>query len=97
MFGMIKNLNSMTNTKGIGLGLCISNLIVKKFNGMIDFTSEINKGSNFFYTFEVNEISDDKLSKIKYNTYETEENEISFRNYNMNVDIQPSKLKAQSE
>ena len=34
---------------------------------------------------------------MEYNTDETEENEISFRNYNMNLDIQPLKLKAQSE
>ena len=51
---MIKNSNSAVNTKGIGLGLSISNLIVQKFNGAIDFSSEVGVGSNFFFTFELN-------------------------------------------
>ena len=54
MFGMVKNSNSAVNTKGIGLGLSISNLIVQKFNGAIDFSSEVGVGSNFFFTFELN-------------------------------------------
>jgi len=32
-------------------------MIVKKFNGSIDFVSEYNKGSTFFYTFELEEIN----------------------------------------
>ena len=58
---MIKNSNSAVNTKGIGLGLSISNLIVQKFNGAIDFSSEVGVGSNFFFTFELNEIIDEDL------------------------------------
>ena len=61
MFGMVKNSNSAVNTKGIGLGLSISNLIVQKFNGAIDFSSEVGVGSNFFFTFELNEIIDEDL------------------------------------
>ena len=38
---------------GIGLGLVISKMIVSKFNGFIDFISEYEKGSTFFYTFEI--------------------------------------------
>ena len=57
MFGMHDN--NQISTKGIGLGLSISNLIVKKFNGAIDFTSEVGVGSNFFFTFELNELPDD--------------------------------------
>ena len=56
MFGMLDN--NKISTKGIGLGLSISNLIVKKFNGAIDFTSEVGVGSNFFFTFELNEFPD---------------------------------------
>ena len=41
-------------TGGIGLGLNISTLIVKKFNGILDFESKVGVGSNFFFTFEVN-------------------------------------------
>ena len=57
---MLDNNKSKLNTKGIGLGLSISNLIVKKFNGIIDFTSEVGVGSNFFFTFELNDIDDEK-------------------------------------
>ena len=57
MFGMHDN--NQISTKGIGLGLSISNLIVKKFNGAIDFTSEVGVGSNFFFTFELNELHDE--------------------------------------
>ena len=60
MFGMLDNSKSSVNTKGIGLGLSISNLIVKKFNRIIDFTSEVGVGSNFFFTFELNEIIDEQ-------------------------------------
>ena len=66
MFGMIDNSKSLVNTKGIGLGLSISKQIVKKFNGVLDFTSEIGYGSNFFFTFELNEISDEKSEQINY-------------------------------
>ena len=41
------------NTKGIGLGLVISRLIVGKFGGIIDFYSKPQKGSTFFYTIKV--------------------------------------------
>ena len=57
MFGMHDN--NQISTKGIGLGLSISKLIVEKFNGAIDFTSECGIGSNFFFTFELNELPDD--------------------------------------
>ena len=53
MFGSIKDDKQKINTKGIGLGLVISKLIVKKFNGIIDFISKWEKGSTFFYTFEL--------------------------------------------
>ena len=60
MFGMLHNSSTVLNTKGIGLGLSISNLIVKKFNGTIDFTSKIGVGTNFFFTFELGQIFDEK-------------------------------------
>ena len=41
------------NTNGIGLGLVISQLIVNKFNGKIDFDSKFGEGSSFYFTFEV--------------------------------------------
>lgn len=53
LFGSIKDEKKNVNTKGIGLGLVISKMIVLKFNGTIDFISNWKKGSNFFYTFEM--------------------------------------------
>lgn len=51
MFGALKNEEKNINTKGIGLGLVISKLIVGKFNGYIDFISKDKCGSTFFYMF----------------------------------------------
>lgn len=53
LFGSIKNEQKKINVKGIGLGLAISKLIVGKFNGFIDFVSEHEQGSTFFYTFQL--------------------------------------------
>lgn len=39
------------NTKGIGLGLVISEQIVKQFNGEMGFESEQNVGSTFRFSF----------------------------------------------
>ena len=52
LFSSIKDQKRKVNLKGIGLGLVISKMIVKKFNGMIDFISEYEKGTTFYYTFE---------------------------------------------
>ena len=45
--------NQKVNTNGIGLGLVISQLIIEKFNGKIDFESTFGQGSCFYFTFEV--------------------------------------------
>ena len=51
MFGTIKHQKKGINTKGIGLGLHISKLIVEKFKGKINFFSKFRHGTTFFYTF----------------------------------------------
>jgi hypothetical protein len=43
--------------EGIGLGLVICKMIVKKFNGKINFVSKYKEGSTFFYSFELEEIN----------------------------------------
>jgi len=61
LFGSIKDEKRKVNMQGIGLGLVISRLIVNKFNGVIDFLSKYNKGSTFFFTFQ--------LDNFDYNSY----------------------------
>ena len=46
------------NTKGIGLGLVISEHIVKMFHGTIDFQSVPEQGSTFRFTFKLNDERD---------------------------------------
>ena len=58
MFGCIKDEAKKINTKGIGLGLVISQMITAKFAGAIEFTSEFGKGSNFNFRFEVEPVAD---------------------------------------
>ena len=56
----MKDEKKKINTSGIGLGLVISKLIVHKFDGQIDFTSVFGKGSNFNFTFEVEDFDVDE-------------------------------------
>lgn len=55
---------------GTGLGLIISNNLIKMMGGEIKFTSQINKGSKFFFSFKVdyengNKFSMESISDIK--------------------------------
>ena len=51
MFGSIKDEKRNINPNGIGLGLIICSMIVKKFDGEIGFESVYKKGSTFYFTF----------------------------------------------
>ena len=57
LFGSIKDQKRQINTKGVGLGLVICQMIVKKFNGEIDFVSKYNEGSTFYYSFELEKMN----------------------------------------
>ena len=52
LFGFLKDQQRM-NTKGIGLGLVISDQIVSQFDGKITIYSEPNVGSKFTFTFKL--------------------------------------------
>ena len=55
LFGCIKDEKNQVNTKGIGLGLVISQLIVTNFNGTISFISVVNEGTEFTFTFQLDQ------------------------------------------
>jgi CheY-like chemotaxis protein/anti-sigma regulatory factor (Ser/Thr protein kinase) len=57
MFGTIKDTKRGLNTNGIGLGLVISKQIVERFNGIINYYSKYKRGTTFFYTFEINKVT----------------------------------------
>lgn len=56
MFGSIKDSKSKFNTKGIGLGLVISKMIVEKFGGCIGFKSKYLCGTEFRFSFQIDNI-----------------------------------------
>ena len=42
-----------SSTEGIGFGLVISKMIVKKFDGEINFKSKPKEGSEFVFSFAI--------------------------------------------
>lgn len=51
--GFRKELDQQNNTRGFGLGLTISQLIVNQFNGKITFKSKVGEGSTFTFSFKL--------------------------------------------
>ena len=54
LFGFVQDSKQM-NTKGIGLGLVISEQIVTQFSGSMSFESELDVGSTFTYRFKLDD------------------------------------------
>ena len=50
------------NKNGIGLGLVIAKQIIEQFNGEINVSSTIGKGTTFTFTFQIleNEVENDE-------------------------------------
>ena len=63
LFATMKNTRE-SNTQGVGLGLCISKMIVETFGGEISVESQPNQGATFTFTFEVT-LVDKKLNKTR--------------------------------
>lgn len=71
LFNTMKN-DKYSETNGIGLGLCISRMIVESFGGKIDVESEPEIGSSFTYYFNIemdhlidsSEDSDEREDKV---------------------------------
>lgn len=52
----------LKNKNSIQQGLEISKLIVQQFNGSIQFEYELDKGSNFYLTFETSDMNEQQKS-----------------------------------
>jgi signal transduction histidine kinase len=52
LFGFLRE-TSDKNTKGIGLGLMISKLLASQYDGMIEFESEPDEGSEFIFKLKL--------------------------------------------
>jgi signal transduction histidine kinase/CheY-like chemotaxis protein len=63
-FSRIKNNKSIAAGEG-GLGLQISQKIVRKMGGLIEFVSEVNEGSTFFFNCTFNIKNTDELTPIR--------------------------------
>lgn len=53
LFGNVENCRNDLNSKGVGLGLYISKMIVQQFNGQVDVQSQPSAGSNFTFSFKL--------------------------------------------
>lgn len=60
IFDRFVKLNSFA--QGTGLGLAICRMIIEKIGGEIGATSEVGKGSTFFFTIPYKEHSDDRIA-----------------------------------
>lgn len=63
LFGSVRDGN---NVKGIGLGLVISRMIVKKFQGDIKFNSKEKKGTVFCFKFLLEKMQDDHVESATF-------------------------------
>ena len=79
LFSSIRDKKRKVNLKGIGLGLVISKMIVQKFKGAIDFISEYEKGSTFFFTFQIEDFDQEEF---KSNDIEEKASSKSMRIFN---------------
>jgi len=62
LFGFLQDSKEL-NTKGIGLGLVISDQIVTEFGGKVTFVSEPDVGSTFKFTFRLSDSEEEEESK----------------------------------
>ena len=81
MFGRIEQAHAKINTQGVGLGLTISNSLVKLLNGgnndaHIEFASEYGKGSAFFFTVSTRLAEDLSISIFSDHNEEKRQGEI---------------------
>lgn len=66
LFGFLSTTQHI-NTKGIGLGLYISKMIVEKFGGNIGLKSEVKVGSQFTFVIALEKLTntENKINRIR--------------------------------
>jgi signal transduction histidine kinase len=65
LFGFLDNTKEL-NSKGVGLGLHISQKITMEFGGKIIVKSKKGQGANFVYLFDLCEKKSEKLELIRH-------------------------------
>jgi signal transduction histidine kinase len=79
LFGFVQDSKQM-NTKGIGLGLVISEQIVTQFNGDITFESEKDVGSTFTFKFMLEaELENQNLEEKLEDKFNINSNDLQFK------------------
>lgn len=67
------------NTHGIGLGLVISQNIVSQFEGKITVTSEVGLGSNFTFSFKLDDDEMQRSIDEQYQEYKLNSHDFVFK------------------
>lgn len=63
LFGIVNRDHAKNNTNGIGLGLFISKQIINQFTGVIDVISEIDQGSDFYFSLPLEDIDTEQIQQ----------------------------------
>eukprot|EP00356_Strombidium_inclinatum_P001294 CAMPEP_0170510702 /NCGR_PEP_ID=MMETSP0208-20121228/65908_1 /TAXON_ID=197538 /ORGANISM="Strombidium inclinatum, Strain S3" /LENGTH=88 /DNA_ID=CAMNT_0010794187 /DNA_START=1896 /DNA_END=2162 /DNA_ORIENTATION=+ len=63
LFKLFGDVDSSSNTHGIGLGLYMAKILVAQFGGEIDVTSNVNEGADFYYTISLEEENPKEMQK----------------------------------
>ncbi|MDP4266465.1 MAG: PAS domain S-box protein [Bacteroidota bacterium] len=81
LFNLFTQLESsyVNHTEGTGLGLVISKKLTEMMNGEIGLISNLNAGSNFWFTFAA--------KKVKYDTLKLNNDIIDYDNINFNLSV----------
>ena len=96
LFGFLQDTKKL-NTKGVGMGLVISDQIVEKFNGKVTFTSVPGVGSSFTFTFELTKKPDKMDVKEGNCRYMLDQKQFYFQLTHLDTKVTGFKLRLEHE